>query len=76
MRKLLVILLYVYLHLALIDAEECSDDEPREKSTRYHIAQFEWAEIKVPMTIALWIFVACIAKISMFNLEWLCSILF
>jgi hypothetical protein len=46
-------------------AEE-SGGEKNEKPTRYKIVEFEWEEVQLPLTIAIWIFVACIAKISKF----------
>jgi hypothetical protein len=29
----------------------------------FKIVEFEWEEVKIPLTIAIWIFVSCIAKI-------------
>ena len=35
-----------------------------EKPTRYDIVVWNWEEAKVPITVAAWILLACIAKIS------------
>lgn len=54
--------------LELTRAEECeSGEEKKEKATRYPIISLEWDEVRIPATIAIWIFVACVAKISRSN---------
>ncbi|KAI6203582.1 Sodium/hydrogen exchanger [Aphelenchoides besseyi] len=45
---------------SLVRAEEKGEGK---KDERYPIIEIEWEEIKIPMTIAIWIFVACVAKI-------------
>lgn len=45
---------------------ECEEEE-KEYPSRYPIAYFEWENVKIPMTICLWLIGASIAKI-IFNL--------
>ncbi|CAD5206430.1 unnamed protein product [Bursaphelenchus okinawaensis] len=42
-----------------INAEESEHEKPE----RYAIIEFSWEEVKVPMTIVIWLFTACVAKI-------------
>jgi Na+-transporting methylmalonyl-CoA/oxaloacetate decarboxylase gamma subunit len=51
-KQFLLVLLFVCL-IQLVLSEECEEEEKKEKATRYQIAQFEWEEVKVPMTIAV-----------------------
>ncbi|KAI6234452.1 Sodium/hydrogen exchanger [Aphelenchoides fujianensis] len=37
--------------------------EEKEEVERYPVAEFEWEEVRIPITITIWIFVACVAKI-------------
>jgi hypothetical protein len=63
--------LIVFLALIFLTQLGClvraaEKEEGKEKLERYPILEWEWEEIKIPMVIALWIFVACIAKICKF----------
>ncbi|CAI5441724.1 unnamed protein product [Caenorhabditis angaria] len=62
----LVVLLSFCLLVTWVSAE-CADEEEEEYPTRYNILNFEWKNVKIPMTISLWLIVASIAKI-IFNL--------
>ncbi|KAK5970901.1 hypothetical protein GCK32_016110 [Trichostrongylus colubriformis] len=51
------------LSLAIAVAGECDNEEEEEPLTRYPIILFKWSEVKVPLTVSLWLVGASIAKI-------------
>lgn len=65
LQKRLVVLLSLLLFINYAGAE--CDEKEEEYPSRYPIAYFHWEEVKIPMTICLWLIGASIAKI-IFNL--------
>ncbi|CAI4226429.1 unnamed protein product [Auanema sp. JU1783] len=63
MSRRLLWVLYLLLCLGSIVAEECKAEEPEEPLTRYPIMNFEWKEVKSPLSICTWLVVASVAKI-------------
>uniref|UniRef100_A0A1I7XTP8 Na_H_Exchanger domain-containing protein n=1 Tax=Heterorhabditis bacteriophora TaxID=37862 RepID=A0A1I7XTP8_HETBA len=58
-------LLILVLCISTTIASECQNNEKEEEKnlTRYPIALFKWKEVKVPLTVSLWLIVASVAKI-------------
>ncbi|VDO78588.1 unnamed protein product [Haemonchus placei] len=56
-------ILLITLSLAITAAGDCDNEEEEEPLTRYPIALFKWSEVKVPLTVSLWLVGASIAKI-------------
>lgn len=59
---MLFLLQIVWMNGGNVDAAE------EEKPTRYKIIDWKWDELKIPLTVAAWILVACVAKISKFHI--------
>ncbi|KAK6027421.1 transporter, CPA2 family, partial [Ostertagia ostertagi] len=57
-------ILLIGLSLAITVAGECDNEEEEEPLTRYPIILFKWSEVKVPLTVSLWLVGASIAKIK------------
>ncbi|CAO4364950.1 unnamed protein product [Caenorhabditis nigoni] len=67
LRRSLILFGILVLWILCANAEsECGEKET-EYPSRYPIAYFEWENVKIPMTICLWLIVSSIAKI-IFNL--------
>ncbi|CAD6192484.1 unnamed protein product [Caenorhabditis auriculariae] len=62
-----VLIVATCIYTASVFAAECKEEEEEEYPSRYPIALFNWKEVRVPMTISLWLIVASIAKI-IFNI--------
>jgi hypothetical protein len=60
--KYYLLLLIILLFCTRLGCQE--DGEKGEKEARYEIVNFDWALVKMPMTISIWLFVACMAKLS------------
>ncbi|CCD71271.1 Sodium/hydrogen exchanger [Caenorhabditis elegans] len=61
-RRLSVVLIGLLLILGYAQAE-CDEKEEEVFPSRYPIAYFKWEEVKIPMTICLWLIAASISKI-------------
>lgn len=62
-RRLSVVLIGLLLILGYAQAE-CDEKEEEVFPSRYPIAYFKWEEVKIPMTICLWLIAASISKIG------------
>lgn len=65
-RPALLILLLAAGLCAAVAAAEHGDEHGEAPPERVSIVKSNWHETKVPMTIAIWVFTACVAKIR----EW------
>ncbi|KAK6042252.1 hypothetical protein COOONC_20243 [Cooperia oncophora] len=63
MRRAWLWILLIGLSMAITVAGDCDDEEEEEPLTRYPIVLFKWKEVKVPLTVSLWLVGASIAKI-------------
>ncbi|KAJ1348296.1 Na(+)/H(+) exchanger protein 2 [Parelaphostrongylus tenuis] len=63
MKPMCLGLLLIGFSLPITLAEECTNEQKEEKLTRYPIVLFKWSEVKVPLTVSLWLVGASIAKI-------------
>lgn len=56
-------ILLIGLSLTITSAADCESEKEEEPLTRYPIVLFKWDEVKVPLTVSLWLVGASIAKI-------------
>uniref|UniRef100_A0A8R1EMY4 Serpentine receptor class gamma n=1 Tax=Caenorhabditis japonica TaxID=281687 RepID=A0A8R1EMY4_CAEJA len=63
--RLWTILSLLLIVLITFTGAECEEKE-EEYPERYPIAYFEWENVRIPMTICLWLIGASVAKISEF----------
>ncbi|KIH46619.1 hypothetical protein ANCDUO_23326 [Ancylostoma duodenale] len=55
--------LMIGLPIVVTLAGECENEKEEEPLTRYPIVLFKWEEVKVPLTVSLWLVGASVAKI-------------
>uniref|UniRef100_A0A158P5R6 Sodium/hydrogen exchanger n=1 Tax=Angiostrongylus cantonensis TaxID=6313 RepID=A0A158P5R6_ANGCA len=58
-----LVLLLIGFPITATSAEECRNEQKEERLTRYPVVLFKWNEVKVPLTVSLWLVGASIAKI-------------
>ncbi|KAH7702862.1 NHE-3 protein [Aphelenchoides avenae] len=66
--RLVLTILYVASFVLLLAQCMSQDPKAKEEQERYPVLELKWEETKVPLTIAIWVFIACLAKM-VFNLS-------
>lgn len=62
--RLVLTILYVASFVLLLAQCMSQDPKAKEEQERYPVLELKWEETKVPLTIAIWVFIACLAKMG------------